>query len=267
MKMETSEDRIRPSEPEDVERFRIWYWAQKLPGRTLEQTLAEEVALYFGKSVDDVMQFWYTSTEKLKQEWLEQDPKTADEIIKYYDTNTTYIYELSYWHTLHMNLGLIENVRQLQEALKHSGRKYLDFGGGTGSNIILFNKYGFDCTIADVSTSLLNFAKWRFDRRGMSVRIIDTKKDQLPNGEFDFVTAVEILEHVTNPVEIMRLIVQATKPGGIIVAWIPFFEDKLRPMHLVTDINVAERFETELGLEEIWREDNMLIRYYRKSVK
>jgi len=38
-------------------------------------------------------------------------------------------------------------------------------------------------------------------------------------------------------------------------------------MHLVTDINVAERFETELGLEEIWREDNMLIRYYRKSVK
>jgi ubiquinone/menaquinone biosynthesis C-methylase UbiE len=140
----------------------------------------------------------------------------------------------------------------------------LDFGGGTGSNIILFNKHGFDCTIADVSTSLLNFAKWRFERRGINVKIIDTKVQELPAEEYDFVTAVEILEHVTNPVEIMRKIVKATKPGGIIVAWIPFFEDDLRPMHVTTDVNIAERFVSELGLEEVWREDIMMIRYYRK---
>jgi len=75
MELKRSEDRIRPSEAEDVERFRMWYWAIKQPGRTLEQTLAEEVALYFGKSVDEVMQFWYTSTESSKKNGTNKTPE------------------------------------------------------------------------------------------------------------------------------------------------------------------------------------------------
>lgn len=263
----TEDDRIRKYTPEDSERFKMWYWALKLPGRTLSQTLAEEVALYFGKSVDEVIDFWYTSTERLRDEWLEQNPQSEAEIVNYYDTNTTYIYELSYWHTLHMNLGLIENARSMQKALEFPGRKYLDFGGGTGSNIILFNNSGFECTIADISSSLLDFARWRFERRNIRAKIVDTKTEELPENEFDFVTAVEILEHVTDPLKTMQTIMKVTKPGGIIVAWIPFFKDELRPMHLVTDLNVADKFVTELGLEEIWREDGMLIRYYRKPIK
>jgi SAM-dependent methyltransferase len=259
-------ERSRAYTPEDAERFRLWYWSLKLPGRTLEQTLAEEVALYFGKSVDEVVDFWYTSTERLTEEWLTQKPQNEVEITHYYNTNTTYIYELSYWHTLHMNLGLIENVRSLQKALEAPGRKYLDFGGGIGANSILFNAHGFDTTLADISSSLLDFARWRFERRQVKATIIDTKVERLPPEKFDFVTAVEVLEHVTNPVAVMQTIMNATKPGGIIVAWVPFVEDPLRPMHIVTDMNVAERFVSELGLEEIWREDGMLIRYYRKPI-
>lgn len=254
----------RPYTNEDPERFRIWYQALKLPGRTLEQSLAEEVADYFGKTVDEVVDYWYYSTRRLEEDWDRQNPQTAEEITQYYNTNTNYIYELSLWHTLHMNLGLIENVRSLQKALEFPGRKYLDFGGGTGSNIVLFSNHGFDCTIADISSTLLAFAKWRFAHRGIQARVIDTKMEPLPDNEFDFVTAVEVLEHVPNPVETMHTIVKATKPGGIIVAWLPFFEDELRPMHIVTDITIADRFTSELGLQEIWRDEGMLIRYYRK---
>jgi ubiquinone/menaquinone biosynthesis C-methylase UbiE len=263
-KVMSEDDRTRPYEKGDKERFKLWYWALKLPGRTLEQTLAEEVALYFGKTVDEVVDFWYDSTEKLRDEWMEQDPKTQEQIDAFYNKTTTYIYELSYWHTLHMNLGLIENVRSLQWALKRPGRHYLDFGGGTGSNIILFNKHGFNCTLADISTSLLDFARFRFERRDIDPQIIDTKTGVLPDETYDFVTAVEILEHVPNPLEIMRTLVKATKPGGIIVAWIPFFADELRPQHLVTDIDIADKFVEDLGLREIWREDRMMIRYYQK---
>jgi 2-polyprenyl-3-methyl-5-hydroxy-6-metoxy-1,4-benzoquinol methylase len=228
--------------------------------------LAEEVALYFGKSVDYVVDYWFDSTQRLKTEWLKKKPKTKHDIIDFYNTNTTYIYELSYWHTLHMNLGLIENARSLQEALTRPGRMYLDFGGGTGSNIILFASHGFECTLADISTTMLDFARWRFERRKIEARLIDTKVESLPHETFDFVTAVEILEHVPNPLEIMSTIAAATKPGGIIVAWVPFYKDELRPMHLITDERMADRFSDELGLNEIWREDNMLIRYYQKPI-
>lgn len=211
-------DRIREHTDQDPERFRLWYRALKLPGRTLEQTLAEEVALYFGKTVDEVVEFWYGATARLKDEWLEQNPESQDQIVKFYNTNTTYIYELSYWHTLHMNLGLIENVRSLQKALEQPGRNYLDFGGGTGSNIILFHKHGFDCTLADISSSMLDFARWRLERRNVEVKIIDNKVEGLPDEAYDFVTAVEVLEHLPDPVETMHTIAKATKPGGIIVA-------------------------------------------------
>jgi len=247
----------------DDQLFKLWYDALRIPGKTLEQTIAEEVADYFGKSVDEVVEFWYYSTKQLKLEWDALNPQTEEDILSYYDKNTTYIYELSYWHTLHKNLGLIENARSLELALSHPGRKYLDFGGGTGSNIILFHKHGFECALADISTSLLNFAKARFKRREINCRVVDLKADSLPDEYFDFVTAVEILEHTPHPVEIMKQIVRATKKGGLITAWIPFFKDELRPMHLVTNINVAEQF-LALGLFEVSRDDQMLIRVYQK---
>ena len=247
----------------DAQLFKLWRDALKVPGKTLEQTLAEEVADYFGKSVDEVIEYWYYSTQRLKEEWVAQNPQTEADIIDYYDKSTTYIYELSFWHTLHMNLGLIENARSLELALSRPGRQYLDFGGGTGSNIILFSRYGFECTLADISTSLMSFATWRFNRRGINCKVIDLKKGSLPEDFYDFVTAVEILEHAANPLDIMKQIVKATKSGGLITAWIPFFEDDLRPMHLVTEMNLAERF-LELGLTEISRDDQMLIRVYEK---
>lgn len=254
----------RPTTDEDRRLFKIWYDALKVPGKTLEQTLAEEVAGYFGTTVDEVVDFWYDSTPRLRDEWIEQHPTTSEDIIHYYDTSTTYIYELSYWHTLHMNLGLIEHARSVELALSHGGRRYLDFGGGTGSNIILFHKYGFECTLADISTSLLSFARSRFERRGIAdATIIDLKSGALPDDYFDFVTAVEVLEHVPDPLETMHSIVRATKPGGLISAWVPFFDDDLRPQHIVTDMGVADRFST-FGLTEVSRDDAMLIRIYRK---
>jgi len=248
----------------DAQLFKIWRDALRVPGKTLEQAIAEEVADYFGKTVDEVIEFWYYSTQKLKEEWIEQDPKSEKDIIDYYDKSTTYIYELSFWHTLYMNLGLIENARSLELALSQKGRKYLDFGGGTGSNIILFSQYGFDCTLADISTSLMNFANWRFIRRGITCNIIDLKNKRLPENYFDFVTAVEILEHTTNPMTIMKQIVCATKPGGLITAWVPFYKDDLRPMHLVSESQLADKF-LELGLTEVSRDDEMLIRVYKKN--
>jgi ubiquinone/menaquinone biosynthesis C-methylase UbiE len=258
-----SRTETRAISDKDQQMFKVWRDTLKLTGKTLEQTLAEELAEYFGTTVDYVIEFWYYSTERLKQEWEAQNPQSEEEVIEFYNKNTTYIYELSFWHTLHMNLGLIENVRSLELATSRSGRTYLDFGGGTGSNIILFGKHGFQCTLADVSSTILDFAKWRLKKRNIKCEIIDLKEQGLPDNFYDFVTAVEVLEHSANPLQVMETIVKATRQKGLITAWVPFFEDDLRPMHLATKMEIVSTF-IDLGLKEISCDDQMMIRVYEK---
>ena len=253
----------RPLTMKDQQLFKIWRDTLRAPGKTLEQTIAEELSEYFGKTVDQVIDFWYYSTEELKKEWEMQNPQCEEDVIDFYNKNTTYIYELSFWHTLHMNLGLIENVRSLELALKNKGRRYLDYGGGTGSNIILFGAHGFKCTLADVSSTILDFARWRLNKKGIKCNIIDLKEQGLKENYYDFVTAVEILEHSVDPLKDMEKIVRATRQKGLITAWVPFYEDDLRPMHLVTKQEIAESFK-DLGLKEISRDDQMMIRVYEK---
>jgi ubiquinone/menaquinone biosynthesis C-methylase UbiE len=248
---------------EDKRLFTIWADSLREGDLSLEETLARELADYFGQTPEEVRSLWLTATARLKEEWEAQNPRTPDEIIRYYDQSTTYIYELTYWHTLDNNDGLIQNAKSLELALSQPGRRYLDFGGGTGSNIILFVKHGFDCTLADISSSLMSFARWRLARRGIPARIVDLKVETLPDDHYDFVTVVDILEHTVDPVAVMRDVVRATRPGGLITAWVPFFKDEDRPMHLVQNMDTVNSF-LSLGLSEISSDDKLLVKVYRK---
>lgn len=248
---------------EDRRLFRIWTDALSQDGSSLVDTIAMELAEYFHKSADEVKSFWADATSILRTEWELQNPASEEEIIQFYNNSVTYIYELCYWHTLEMNDGLIQNVRSLERALESPGRDYLDFGGGTGSNVILFGKHGFNCTLADVSTSILDFARWRLRRHGIVARVVDLKNTRLPSESYDFTTVVDTLEHVTDPLTTMKELVRVTRKGGIIVAWVPFFKDETRPMHLVIDMSIVGEF-VSLGLEEMESDDRLLVKTYRK---
>jgi 2-polyprenyl-3-methyl-5-hydroxy-6-metoxy-1,4-benzoquinol methylase len=45
------------------------------------------------------------------------------------------------------------------------GDSYLDSGGGVGSGAILFACHGYTVAQVDISSTLLDFSKWRFARR------------------------------------------------------------------------------------------------------
>jgi len=50
-----------------------------------------------------------------------------------------------------------------------------------------------------------------------------------PDGTFDCVICIAVLEHVANPVEVVRELFRVTKPGGYMVASVPF----LQPEHKI----------------------------------
>lgn len=248
---------------DDRRLFKIWADSLREDNLSLVDTIARELADYLNTGTQEVKAFWVCATSILKMEWEQKKPETEEEIVSFYNTSITYIYELCYWHTLEMNEASIKNVKSLELALQQPGRNYLDFGGGTGSNIILFAKHGFNCTLADISSSILDFARWRLKRHGIMAEVVDLKHRQLGSEAYDFVTIVDTLEHVVNPVEVMKELVRVTKRRGIIAAWVPFLKDEERPMHLVIDMNVVSQFPS-LGLEELKSVDIPFVKIYRK---
>jgi 2-polyprenyl-3-methyl-5-hydroxy-6-metoxy-1,4-benzoquinol methylase len=74
----------------------------------------------------------------------------------------------------------------------------LDFGSGVGSGALLFRSHGFDVTLADISRMMLSFCKYRFETRGLDASFIDLKQSKLPATAFDFITAMDVFEHLVD---------------------------------------------------------------------
>lgn len=70
-------------------------------------------------------------------------------------------------------------------------------------------------TLVDLPSPMLDFARWRF--RGLaSVEALEPGfGSDLPLGrDYDVITCLEVLEHVINPLEVVRHLVTHLKPGG-----------------------------------------------------
>ena len=72
-------------------------------------------------------------------------------------------------------------------------------------------------TLADLSGPLLNFARWRLERRGLKATYLHLPA-QLPENHFDLVTAVDVLAHVADVSETAQRLHRALRPGGLLVA-------------------------------------------------
>jgi 2-polyprenyl-3-methyl-5-hydroxy-6-metoxy-1,4-benzoquinol methylase len=147
-------------------------------------------------------------------------------------------------------------VLSLDFAKRRGARDCMDFGAGVGAGSILFARHGMNVAMADISSSLLEFSEWRFKLRGLPVRIIDSKVDELPPASFDTVTTMGTFEHLVDPVDAVERLWDSLKPGGFLVGQFHTKpEEPNHPQHVVE--NFAPVFERmkELGFVEVWRDD------------
>lgn len=210
-----------------------WREALLLPGETdLIESSLRELAEFYGVSRDEARQRCESALADSKREWEAARRRTPDEVKEFYRSTQSYVFEHVWWHATDPTTNSI-NVELLNYARKLGANRYLDFGSGVGANAILFARQGFNVTLADVSPAMLDFARWRLQRRGIEAEFIDLNHKPLPDDRFDFVTAVDVFEHLPKPEIELWQINRAMRVGGELAFNCQTAEDDDRPMHVL----------------------------------
>jgi hypothetical protein len=107
----------------------------------------------------------------------------------------------------------------------------------------------------DISSSLLDFSAWRLRKRSLPARLIDMKQHELPGGAFDIVTAMDVFEHLTNPVSAVDQIWEALQPRGFLYGRFACDTSDERPQHIVHDFEPVFRRLQDRGFVQVWEDE------------
>jgi SAM-dependent methyltransferase len=184
-----------------------------------------ELSLYFNISEDEALarcQSWESDSVK---EWEAAPRDTPDGLLNFYRTQQSWIFDTVWYHALQCTEEMPPESAMIAHRLKCiTPGKHLDFGAGPGSTSLFFHQLGWEVSLADISTTLQAFARWRLDRRGIAANYYDTSVDRLPDGTFDLITACDVMVHVPDPAATLADLHRALKPGGYL-----FFNVDARP--------------------------------------
>jgi len=254
----TAEDYTREYDRALAEYRQTWEQALILPEhQVLRESLLAELGRYTRcADTAEVQRRCERAVASLRHEWESMvEPTDPRSVTRFYDESQAMLHELMWWHTLGEDVSPLAYVSALRFAQQHGCRTYLDFGAGVGSGGLLFARHGFQATLADISSSLLGFSAWRLGIRKLAAQCIDLKHSPLPVQGFEVITAMDVFEHLTDPVGAVEKLWMALKPGGFLYARIAAESDEDRPQHIVQDFEPTFARMRALGFVEVWRDD------------
>lgn len=227
----------------------MWSDALTMPGQSdLASSLVAELAAYLNVPTPDVELRCVTAAFELVHLWETEARASSNQIDAFYDGADAYLYDLTWWHGLTESDSALIQVAALECALANDAVSALDFGSGIGSLGLLFSHHGIRTTLADVNPRLNDYARWRFDRRGLPVDVIDLRRQALPEGQFDLISAIDVFEHLPEPGATVTSLARALRPGGTIFVHFPLGTDPSHPMHLWQSHDVVVSAAREIGL-------------------
>lgn len=177
-----------------------------------------ELSLYFHISEDEARQRCLHWEQDSVAEWEASDRTTPEGLLDFYHTTQSWIFDTMWYHAQQYHgTQPAESVMIAERFSSVKPGRHLDFGSGPGSTSLFFQNLGWQVALADISTTLLSFARWRFMQRGLPADFYDLNEQELPFEQFDLITACDVMVHVPNPTETLRQLHRALKPGGLLV--------------------------------------------------
>jgi hypothetical protein len=175
----------------------------------------EELSAYLRKP-KEVIKKKMLVEKPVDKAWCEihPDPTSEKEITNFYIQTDAYVYELMAANhivqTLYSYYVLCDKLKTLNVG------SVLDYGAGAGTLSILFENLGYSVTYADLPGKLFDFAKWRFAKRKINIPMINLMKQKI-KPEFDCIVSTEVVEHVVDPIGLIKIFQSILKKNGTLV--------------------------------------------------
>jgi len=233
----------------------VWRDAILLPGHDdLFESLATEIAEFLGISPSSARTAMLTAWESRIDTPRAGFPSvvTRESLAEYYAGGTNGLLVTAYWHSLRPDRYALHGVAALHATQMYGdGPRVFEVGHGIGSTGLLFAQHGMEMTLGDVSDEYAAFAKQRFEQRGVSAEFVDLRSGYPPPESYDVVLSLDVIEHVFEPLDLVREMLRTLRPGGLLVANVAYGRDPEVPEHLLHRRRGFEDRLRTLGLEPI----------------
>jgi SAM-dependent methyltransferase len=193
----------------------------RLPGTEgVRAAVLDDLSTFSGLTPDRCVERCRNWESWSAEEWCAADRSDPDGLKNFYRTTESWAFDLLWYAYLQAEgCAYPTSVLALRAVADQGhGRAHLDFGSGVGVTSQLFARAGYETTLADVSTSLLDFARHRLSRRGEAARFIDLNEEKLQTGRYDVITALDTLTHIPDLANVTASLHSALRPGGWLVA-------------------------------------------------
>jgi SAM-dependent methyltransferase len=200
------------------------------------------------------------------EEWGAADRSTPEGMRAFYNSTKSWSFDLVWYAYLQAAQAMYPAAVIASRALRPPAQapRCLDFGSGAGDMAQLLIALGYTVDLADVSKTLLGFARWRLERRGQTAGYLDLNDTTLPVNEYDAILAKDVLVHVPQFEVTVRQLHRALRPDGLLIA--SFDTRPPSPenaWHLYEDDVSMRRGVQDIGFEQIGNMDNHLFVYRR----
>lgn len=158
-----------------------------------------------GKFTGDEKSFiknWKVRPEKFYNHWTKKEPQ-----------NQVQLAFRNHWSVF----------RELMKTkLFNKGKRCLEVGCGRGTISAYFSDAGYDCTLLDISSNVIDIAQKSFKKNKLQAKfkVGDVNKLPFENSSFDIVVSIGLLEHFKNIERPIQEQIRVLDTGGLFIGYI-----------------------------------------------
>lgn len=217
--MDVTDQAIRTGSQPQASLLELWRESLLVDGFTdLHDSALHELSLYFNISVEEARKRCLHWEQDSITEWEAHPRDSPEALLNFYRTQQSWIFDTMWYQAQQYSREVpAESVMIAGRLQNVTPGKHLDFGAGPGGTSLFFHTLGWEPSLADISTTMQAFARWRLERRGITATYYDTSRDELPPDTFDLITACDVMVHVPDPHMILTQLHRSLKVGGYFV--------------------------------------------------
>ena len=164
----------------EMEAFREGLRLRGLPD--IRSAVLDDLSSYFKVDEERCIHLARHSVELSAKEWFAADRSNQESVTDYYLNVYSYMFGILWYAYLqaegHAYSETVAVGRDLHYCMAAKS-KVLDFGSGDGPAAQMFIELGYEVTLADISTPMLDFARYRLERRGTAPKFINLNEASL----------------------------------------------------------------------------------------